>query len=430
MKTGMSDACVQSRIGLPAWNVRRAAFAGAVAALLLLGGCAVHEPADPQRMTREAAASAAPLVWPARDVDRADSAIGMTPGVRKAYVAGMEMADGKVKPYVWSVPVRVLSRERGGQGILCRVQRMDREIEPTDPRVYLFYSSGTPVASGDRSQGPPPPPGSEVDKTPLDSVVVRVHPQPPGKPRGVVVALRPISGSAYTKSTINQLRQGGWAVIEAGLSFGAEGIGDVREASCDEDLDAIGGKLAGLIDARLAETAYGVEAVLELVRMQRPELANAPVVVVGFSAGALGAPTVAARLGEKVKAAVLVGGGVDMLRISQTSALSDFGLVIRSHGDKLTPAQIDRVSAAYLHASKLDPYHSAPLLADKPVLMLHASQDDIVPTGDALHERLGRPERWVFDIGHELLFWRLSAYDTDIAAWIDRAMTQDVATRH
>lgn len=429
MNPGMSDARVQSLAGLPAHCVRRAGCAG-VLALMLLSGCAAHEPADPQRMTREVAAPAAPLVWPPRDVDRADSSIGMTPGVRKAHVAGMEMSDGKVKPYVWSVPVRVLSRERRGQGILCQVQRMDREVEHTDPRVYLFYSSGTPVASGDRSQGPPPPPGSEVDKTPLDSVVVRVHPQLAGKQRGVVVALRPISGSAYTKSTIGQLRHRGWTVIEAGLSFGAEGIGDVREASNDADLDAIGGKLAGLIDARLAETAYGVEAVLDLIRAQRPELAHAPVVVVGFSAGALGAPTVAARLGDKVKAAVLVGGGVDMLRISQTSALSDFGLVIRSHGDKLTPAQIDRVSAAYLHASKLDPYHSAPLLADKPVLMLHASQDDIVPTGDALHERLGRPERWVFDIGHELLFWRLSAYDTDIAAWIDAAMTQNLATRH
>lgn len=440
MTSGMSASRVNPFRTSAAKVVRGVVAATVLAVLCALGGgnggCAVHEPADPRRLLGEgdengaASIAAAPTIdWPARDVDRADNAIGMTPGVHKAFVAGMDMVDGQVKPYVWSVPVRVLSREKRGMGILCEVQRMDREVEPTDPRVFLFYSSGTPVASGNRTQGPPPPPGGELDRTPLDAVVVRVHPRLPGPQRGVAIAMRPLSGSAYTKSTINALRHDGWTVIETGLSFGAEGIGEVREASNDTDLDAIGDSVATLIDTRLAETAYGVEAVFDLVRSQRPDLSDTPVVVVGFSAGALGAPTVAARLGDRVKAAVLVGGGVDLLRISQTSSLSDFGVVIRSGGEKLTPAQIDRTSAAYLKASRLDPYHTSRALSGVPVLLLHASQDDIVTTGELLHQRLGKPERWTFDLGHELLFWRLDAYDAEIAAWIDRAITTQAGAR-
>lgn len=69
----------------------------------------------------------------------------------------------------------------------------------------------------------------------------------------------------------------------------------------------------------------------------------------------------------------------------------------------------------------MDPYHTAAAIPADRVLVIQASSDRIVPTptGDRLWERLGRPERWTFQGGHTLLFWRLDGYATDIAAWID-----------
>ena len=59
----------------------------------------------------------------------------------------------------------------------------------------------------------------------------------------------------------------------------------------------------------------------------------------------------------------------------------------------------------------------APRLAE----LGETAEDDIVPveTGLELYERLGRPERWVFNCGHEMLFLELGAFDTRIADWID-----------
>src|SRR5690606_31232761 len=89
----------------------------------------------------------------------------------------------------------------------------------------------------------------------------------------------------------------------------------------------------------------------------------------------------------------------------------------------LTRGELDQLSAAYLEMSQLDPYHTALALRATPTLMLHAALDKIVPArcGRLLYERLGKPERWTFWIGHSLLFWRLPAYAGSIASWVDAA---------
>jgi hypothetical protein len=53
--------------------------------------------------------------------------------------------------------------------------------------------------------------------------------------------------------------------------------------------------------------------------------------------------------------------------------------------------------------------------------MLQADADDIVPveTGHTLYEQLGRPERWTFRGGHEMLFLELGFFGGKIADWID-----------
>lgn len=414
-----------------AWmnNVRpfvRLLALGAVVLCVIVGGCATRRAADPDRDNAlESLECEAPaLHWPARSVEQADRRIWMRPGKQRLYVAGLDDLRGKVRPYIWSGDVDVLSRRRAGLGLLCEVQRSDQKREWYDPRVFMFYSSQTPVMCADRSGGPPAPGMTEIDGTPMDGVIYRLRPDPRGVPatRGIVVALRPLSGSTYIRGVINELRERGWVVVESSLGFGVAGVGEMRDAKDNDDLDRFGSRLGELANERLSEWAYGCEAMIQMVHEERPALKDLPVVVVGFSAGAIGAPTVAARLGERVRGVVLVGGGVNVLRIAQTSALSDFGLGVMYNGQRVRGEHLERLCQAYLGTATLDSFHTSSMLKHVPALMLHAAEDDIVPaeTGRTLYEHLGKPECWVFDCGHEMLFLGLGWFDAKIADWVDR----------
>ncbi len=407
----------------PIQFVRLCARAAAIALAALLSACATRQAPDPSRDLAAATSPSDQITWPTRDANAVDQRIWMRPGKQRLYVAGLDDLRGHVRPYIWSGDVQVLDRRHAGLGLLCEVQRADQPREWYDPRVFMFYTSQTPVMCADRTPGPPSPAYEEIDGTPMDGVIFRLRPDPRGvkAERGIVLALRPLSGATYTRSTINELRDRGWIVIESSLGFGVAGVGDQRDAKTDADLDRFGTRIGELLNERLSEWSYGCEAMVQMVRRERPNLIDKPVLVVGFSAGAIGAPTVAARLGEQVKGVVLVGGGVDVSRIAQTSALSDFGLGVSYNGQRVTGDKLNRLSTAYLKAATLDSFHTAPTLRHTPALMLQALADDIVPvqTGQTLYERMGKPERWLFDGGHEMLFLQLGWFDTKIADWVD-----------
>lgn len=411
--------------------VRLCAQGSTIAAAILLSACATRQAPDPTRDTAAAATQPDEILWPKRDTHAVDQRIWMRPGKQRLYVAGLDDLRGHVRPYIWSGDVQVLDRRHAGLGLLCEVQRADQPREWYDPRVFMFYTSQTPVMCADRTPGPPSPAFEEVDGTPMDGVIFRLRPDPRGvkAERGIVLALRPLSGSTYTRSTINELRDRGWVVIESSLGFGVAGVGDQRDAKTDADLDRFGARIGELLNERLSEWSYGCEAMVQMVRRERPTLIDKPVLVVGFSAGAIGAPTVAARFGEQVKGIVLVGGGVDVSRIAQTSALSDFGLGVSFNGERVTGDKLDRLSTAYLKTATLDSFHTASTLRHTPALMLQALADDIVPvqTGQTMYERMGKPERWLFDGGHEMLFLQLSWFDTQIADWVDGHVPASIA---
>src|SRR5438876_10129366 len=80
----------------------------------------------------------------------------------------------------------------------------------------------------------------------------------------------------------------------------------------------------------------------------------------------------------------------------------------------------------------MDPYSTAPALTDKPVLLFLANMDSTVPAecGRLLWDRLGRPERYNFSLGHRLLFYTLGGQSRTIANWLDRTMVSSgVAAR-
>jgi predicted esterase len=193
---------------------------------------------------------------------------------------------------------------------------------------------------------------------------------------------------------------------------------------CDEAAAAnIGRVIASEIDDAVASSAYAAEAAIEYIDAHRPDLQGVPVVLMGFSAGALVAPTVAVRLHERLDAMVVIGGGANLFEVALQSKFKDGGVRLRC--DKKKPSQelVAAVDRAYLEASKLDPYHTAPLVRDIPTLQVHAKKDTWVPahTGELLYERLGRPDRLSISAGHELLFYRLPGQRRRIADWVERA---------
>lgn len=193
----------------------------------------------------------------------------------------------------------------------------------------------------------------------------------------------------------------------------------------------VGRRLAEIYDQRTAECAFAADAALDHVFARRPSLRDKPVVLVGMSGGAMVLPTVYAYAPERYDAAVLIAGGANFLKISVQSNYAEWidAIVLDWEPDRAdsvgepTPDRLERVSNAYLSASRLDATHTAPELADIPVLMLHATRDRAVPsaTGDTLWRLLNTPERWVFNVGHEVIFVMLPMQTGRVLAWIDRA---------
>ncbi len=198
------------------------------------------------------------------------------------------------------------------------------------------------------------------------------------------------------------------------------------QACSDEDLPRVAAEIAAVIDQGMAGAAYAVETILDYVDTQRPDLQNIPVVLAGFSAGALATPTIAARLEEtqpgRIQAVILVGGGCNLFRLAMDSTFSDGGLRVLCGEEPVSKQVIDKLSDLYLAASKLDPYHTSPLISHLPILVLHASRDTWVPAamGDLLYERLDYPERLVMSGGHEHLFYFLPGRAKWIVDWTER----------
>jgi len=253
--------------------------------------------------------------------------------------------------------------------------------------------------------------------------------------RGLVVHLSSLGGLDYELATVRALTDRGWAVLVVNASTARRDEQPVF-VDPDSDMKPPAKRLAAIIDNRVAEIAYAAEAGVEYIEKNRPLVRTYPTVVAGYSAGALTAPAVAERLRRVLAGVVLVGGGANLLDISQRSSLTNGGIKVLwrrpegstslSEGElssKPSPAQLKALTDAYLGESRLDPYALAPRFESVPVLLIHCMFDDIVPTdtGELLYRRLGRPERLSFPFGHRALFWLLPGKADRIADWIDEA---------
>lgn len=246
-------------------------------------------------------------------------------------------------------------------------------------------------------------------------------------------------GPEYDYPVVDELLARGWAMVgcsSATISTDRllSEVIDLQDQG-DAALRGYGKIAAEECDKVLAGYAYGWEVALEIVERYYPEIPTHPCVMAGFSFGAIMTPTGAARLGDKVDAAVLVGGGTNLLGILADTPVIDFPIRVRDANSRagtrrVTPAEFARVNAAYLEHSKLDGHHTARALATKPLLMLHAELDGWVPAryGRDLWEQAGQPERWRGPFGHMLMFYFLGHQARPIADWVDHA-TADIPPR-
>jgi pimeloyl-ACP methyl ester carboxylesterase len=174
-------------------------------------------------------------------------------------------------------------------------------------------------------------------------------------------------------------------------------------------------------DDRGAECAYAAEGAWAHLQETRPEVVSLPKGVIGFSAGAITLPTVVARQPGFYNAAIGVGSGCHWWLLIERSNYRTLIDAIEFHWPVDT-AEAAREAArqAYLQAARLDGYNTAQALRGLPVLMIQGTSDLAVPTplGDCVWERAGRPERWLVEGGHEVLFMQLAERFDRIGDWL------------
>lgn len=195
------------------------------------------------------------------------------------------------------------------------------------------------------------------------------------------------------------------------------------------DLGASGATIARHYDNRAAECAYAAEGAWAFVEENRPQIKGLPRLAIGMSGGAITLPAVVAREPGRYAAAVLIGGAADYWLTSQRSNYrAMIGAVkVVWQGDGPTEDRQRELDRLYLENAWLDAFHACAVLKGKPVLVVQGLADQAVPSalGDLLWERLGRPERWTYPLGHELLFAGLPMEFARLVAWLDGVVDKE-----
>lgn len=397
--------------------------AGLACAVLMLGACSSVTPANPLRAELGAEPAERTVLpnWPARDAEWAQA---IAPTVRsQATVVRRTVVreEERLVPFVMSSPRSVLARTVTDHGVLFEVDagepssRLDLVRQPMGAMVFASRRTGDSDVGG---VVPSAKGGTEISGIYLH-LLAPLNDQPT-EPAGIVVHLQGLAGVQYEQPVVDAVRRDGYVCVATEFPW-ASWKPVTIELGTEKDVFDAASALAEMSDQTLAEAAYAVEAAVEHLWRTRPELKDKPVVLMGFSAGSLALPAVAARLGDRVRGAVLVGSGANIVHIIQTSELTDGGVRLMAFGKRCEGAMAGLISGEYIRRCTLDPFHTAASMRRIPTLMLLGASDDIVPTtlGEELYHRLGEPEKWVFAGGHRRLFVQLDARAERIARWVN-----------
>ena len=187
-------------------------------------------------------------------------------------------------------------------------------------------------------------------------------------------------------------------------------------------IDEVGQQLARAIDKVIAKNAFAAEAMLDYVAEARTDLPTHPTILLGLSAGSLVVPAAAARLGDRIDAAVMVGAGTDLFTITQKNPYSDGGIRVRDGDQQPSRSFLREVNESYLKYTRLDPAKTAGALNDKPVLLMRGIFDSVVPAhlGRDLSNKLNEPDCIIVPGGHGLVFFLLPGQSKNIEQWMEK----------
>lgn len=401
----------------------------------LLAGCMSRTAEHPARGAL--ASDRTVLEWPCTQPAAAEveKLLPKEEGLHWALVTGAAALRTGWQPGTLAVRYRSLGALATDYGAVVEMEPVAasaRELRvPPDARPLQFRAPGPSAREYALERGGPLPEHFPVDALdePIDTQTFNLR-LPSGKAsRGIVVWISSLGGQTYERPVARRLRDEGWIVLTTNFSPGLH----EREIVLFDEADPAGSvrQLVERSDARLAAMALACEAAVAYVRTKYAP-ADAPVVVVGVSVGGFVAPAVAERVRASTRAMVLIGAGASAPRVAHTSTFTNGGLLLLASGkvregaqrlQKADAAQLDAIESAYLAQTRLDPMVLAPRQTDLPILMLHASWDQIVPAaaGERLWRALGKPERWTYSMGHEAMIYMFRNESREIARWISEA---------
>jgi fermentation-respiration switch protein FrsA (DUF1100 family) len=418
-------------------------------ACLLLAACVTKVPADPARLSSHGEALP-PIEWP--ELVGKDPMLpppderGLTPVVllahglngnnlaRVAFHTKAEVLASREAPYGKLVALRV-------------VRSPDWEAEPDKRTMPVlqrlqYLAKGPTLREGMKEVQEGRKDAITLTKeqeawgdVPADSVLFDIREASPFAPhgvRGIILWFHSLGGLTFEEAAIAEMQRRGWHVVVSTFPWGMQA--DLNLMLIEGAVDSMARIAARSVDRRMAMGAYGAEAAVDYMQSCTPGLAEKPIVVWGASAGSFVAPAVAARLGERVKAMILVGSGANLMEVSQKSTFFDGGVRLqylptekmrtKEEEETRRTALKAEFIAEYAKATRLDSLAVGPRLRTVPTLMLHGVADEIVPAneGDELWQLLGKPERWEYSLGHQALFWRLSSQRIALADWLDATL--------
>lgn len=247
--------------------------------------------------------------------------------------------------------------------------------------------------------------------------------------KGTVVMLNTLYGGTRGLQQAMDMSSGkmvadGWDVVSTSIdphqfTYRAE----TKETTTHEAAE----ELARRIDATIAWEADAVATVLSLLEKEQVKGAispKRPVIYFGISAGALVVPALAVRHGPP-DAAVLVCGGASVSELIFTTQMPGARTGIKlANGRESDPRELQQLALLTRQTSRLDPDKLAPYLRSKPVLLLTAGQDLIVPARlqRELDVALGYPERWHSLGGHVITVFRLPDHWSRLDRWMQAAV--------
>lgn len=400
-----------------------------IAILIAGSGCAMRQAASPDRASLRALREQ-DIHWPARWAGDLNHLAARLPDHLSFDIPQFEQDEqGQLVTTHKQVPfAEVVARRATAMGVLLQINFTSAGLagmwqsRPVQSDVYSmkFYSWLSA------------PPGDDTDLA-QQLLANRVGTSgtlfmPQGRdPVGLAVFIG--GGTEFDWPLRWDVLREGWAIIQAGSDGAPVDAPGQRRFVVDADhpVSEVAPELARRVDDQIAEDVYAAHAFITYAHEQVPALQSTPLVIVGFSRGSFSVPALVARLDDRVAAAIVVGAGANVPFIALETAEKQYSLELSGPetNGKPTPLSAEMRDAlldAYLGASQLDPYRTAPVLSGVPTLMIQGMFDQIVPasTGKVLYERLGKPERWSYPLGHGGVFWSLKNDRRLIVAWIDK----------